>query len=62
MTEKHHNPPLLVVGHLTLIFLFNVEGDDQHQHYQLQYKGYCSRTFTYEFRIGRWLLTVLVGI
>ena len=27
MTEKHHNPPLMVVGHLTLMFLFNVEGD-----------------------------------
>ena len=29
MTEKHHhNPPLLVAGHLTLMFLFNVEGDE----------------------------------
>ena len=28
MTEKHHNPPLLVVEHLTLMFLFNVDGDD----------------------------------
>ena len=28
MIEKHHNPPLLVVGHLTLMFLFNVDGDD----------------------------------
>ena len=27
MTEKHHNPPLLVVEHLTLMFLSNVEGD-----------------------------------
>lgn len=27
MTEKHHNPPLLVVEHLTLMFLFNVERD-----------------------------------
>ena len=27
MTEKHHNPPLLVVEHLTLMLLFNVEGD-----------------------------------
>ena len=27
MTEKHHNPPLMVVGHLTLMFIFDVEGD-----------------------------------
>ena len=27
MTEKHHNPPLLVVGHLTLMFISNVDGD-----------------------------------
>ena len=28
MTEKHHhNPPLMVVGHLTLMFISNVDGD-----------------------------------
>ena len=27
MTEKHHNPPLMVVEHLTLMFIFDVDGD-----------------------------------